>query len=86
MLRHGQRLSKDTFVPHPQYLGFVSPLAKRLQRSKLASLISRRWAISFWEMHLPSMLATFRRCCQAFMNALFALEAKRGEALLGVVH
>ena len=34
------------------------------------------WASSVWEMHRPFMLVSFRRCCQASMNALFAMEAK----------
>jgi hypothetical protein len=27
-------------------------------------------------MHRPSMLVSFRRCCQASTNALFAMKAK----------
>jgi len=33
-------------------------------------------ASSVWEMHRPSMLVSFRRCCQASTNALFAIKAK----------
>jgi len=55
----------------------LGPILSARQRSRVDSLTCQRWASSFWEMHLPSMGVSFRRCYQASMNVLFAMEAKR---------
>jgi len=46
------------------------------QRSRVASLTCQRRASLFWEMHRRIHVVFFRRCCQASMNALFAMETK----------